>query len=198
MSLLPTNLIRGAGRLFNAKTFAAALLAALALASLLRAPAHAQEPPEPAAEELPGARRRADRTGINLLMRLNLSPEQLRQLRELRRRSEPEARALGRRLNLARRALDEAIYSDALDEAVVEERAREVAAAQAALARLRALTELRVRRVLTPAQLQSFRELRQQARRRQRAERRRLRRAPQPADPESPAAPSRHERRRRP
>ncbi|HYH85863.1 MAG TPA: hypothetical protein VEX60_10455, partial [Pyrinomonadaceae bacterium] len=50
--------------------------------------------------------------------------------------------------------------------------AREVAEAQAALVALRARTELRVRRVLTPAQLQTFRDLRLQARRNQRLQRR--------------------------
>jgi len=149
------------------RALAAAVLSALSLS----APARAQEPPEPppaARQEGARARRRRDRDSAKLLMRLNLTPEQYRQLREIRRQSEPEMRALGRRLGLARRALDEAIYADALNEALVEERSREVAAAQAALGRLRALTELRVRRVLTPEQLQAFRELRQQARRRQR------------------------------
>src|SRR3712207_8417635 len=50
------------------------------------------------------------------------------------------------------RSLDESIYSDALDESLVEQRAREVSEAHAALVRLRAQTELRVRRVLTPEQ----------------------------------------------
>ena len=84
----------------------------------------------------------------------------------------PQARALNQRLNQARRALDEAIYSDAVDEALIEQRARDVAEAQAALVRLRAQTELRVRRVLTPEQLQTFRRLRFEARRRQQQMRR--------------------------
>lgn len=128
--------------------------------------AGAQEPPAAGPSEPPPARRRAQRPRPELLARLNLRPEQLAQLREIRRESEAEARALARRLRLARRALDEAIYADAVDEAAVEERARGVAVAQAALVRLRAQTELRVRRVLTPEQLQTFRQLRQRARRR--------------------------------
>jgi hypothetical protein len=66
------------------------------------------------------------------------------------------------RLRSAQRALDEAIYADAPSEAVIEERARELAEAQAAAARLRALTELSIRRVLTPEQLSLLRTLRQQ------------------------------------
>jgi len=179
--------------LFNFKrgaaVFAAALLL-LALSGSLTRPSFAQE--QPPAEQ-PGAARRA-RRGPDLLARLSLSAEQLQQLREIRRESEAEARALVRRLRLARRALDEAIYADALDERAVEDRAREVARAQEALVRLRAQTELRVRRVLTPEQLQTFRDLRQRARR-QRPDHFRNGRAPDdPGDP----PPSRREHRRRP
>ena len=108
----------------------------------------------------------------SLLTQLNLSPEQTAQMRSIQGESVPQARALNQRLNQARRALDEAIYSDAVDEALIEQRARDVAEAQAALVRLRAQTELRVRRVLTPEQLQTFRRLRFEARRRQQQMRR--------------------------
>lgn len=114
----------------------------------------------------------ATNDAAGLLMQLNLSPEQVGQMREIQSQSAPEARALNRRLNQARRALDETIYADSLDETLIGQRAREVAEAQAALVALRARTELRVRRVLTPAQLQTFRDLRLQARRNQRIERR--------------------------
>ena len=100
---------------------------------------------------------------VSLLMQLNLSPDQIAQMRAIQRENGPQARALNQRLNQARRALDEAIYSDAVDEALIEQRARDVAEAQAALVRLRAQTELRVRRVLTPEQLGTFRQLRRQA-----------------------------------
>lgn len=173
MSVLLTKSIPGRSLLTAVAGFALSIFLSAAI------PTRAQEPPDAGQQESAPARRRPERDGVNLLMRLNLTPEQLQQLREIRRQSEPEARALGRRLNLARRALDDAIYADALNEAVFEERAREVAAAQAALVRLRALTELRVRRVLTPEQLQAFRGLRQQARRRQRVERRLRRRQPE-------------------
>ena|SRR2546423_7255561 len=108
---------------------------------------------------------------VSLLGQLNLSQEQIGQMRAIQGESVPQARELTRRLNQARRALDEAIYSDTVDESLIEQRARDVADAQAALVRLRAQTELRVRRVLTPEQLQTFRDLRQQARREQRIQR---------------------------
>jgi Spy/CpxP family protein refolding chaperone len=110
--------------------------------------------------------------GKNLMQQLNLTPEQRGQLREIRRQSEAKARELTRAMRLNRRALEEAIYSDNVDEAVIEQRARELTAAQAALVRFRAQTELKVRRVLTPEQLQSFRDLRRQAQRRQLLQRR--------------------------
>jgi len=56
-------------------------------------------------------------------------------------------------------------------ESVIEERAREVGVALAAVMRLRALTELKIRRVLTPEQLATFRELQNRARTRHRLDR---------------------------
>ena len=128
-------------------------------------------PPQPGAARRGGARTRDD--AASLLMQLNLSPEQRAQLIEIRSQSAAEGQALGRRLNQARKALDAAIYADNVeDEAVIEERAREVASALSAVLRMRALTELRVRRVLTPEQLNLFRQLRREAARKQRLERR--------------------------
>ncbi len=135
--------------------------------------AQGQDAPPAESPEAEAGPRRPRRDAANLLLRLNLTPEQRAQLREIRRGSVPQERAFQRRLNAARRALDEAIYADEVSEALVEERARELSQAQAALVRLRAQTELRVRRVLTTEQLQSFRDLRQGARLRQRAQRRR-------------------------
>src|SRR3712207_1847642 len=136
----------------------AAVICGSALALLLLCAPHAraqntarQQPPP--SEETPAAAADA----ASLLSQLNLTAAQVSQMRDIREQSVPQARELTRRLNQARRALDESIYSDSLDEATVEQRAREVSEAQAALVRLRAKTELRVRRVLTPGQLQTFR-----------------------------------------
>ncbi|HZI20642.1 MAG TPA: Spy/CpxP family protein refolding chaperone [Pyrinomonadaceae bacterium] len=155
------------------------LVGALALALLLLAAAapaaRAQEPPPPperslsrergreAPPDADGPRRGRRGARGELLRSLGLTPEQRQRLREIRRQSEPEVRALNRRVGLARRALNEAVYAETLDERMVEERAGELAAAQAALVRLRALNEVRVRQVLTPEQLRTFRELRRQA-----------------------------------
>jgi Spy/CpxP family protein refolding chaperone len=187
---------------------AAAFGLALALLPFHGATARAQVAPQTSRQAVRSQQQPARPRGGNLMQRLNLTPEQRRQLREIRVQGEPETRELTRRVRLARRALDEAIYTDAVEESLVEQRTRELATAQAALMRLRASTELKVRRLLTAEQLQTFRELRRQAARRQLLQRR-LRGAGQqpppgenppadddPADPRPPDAPP--ARRRRP
>ena len=111
-----------------------------------------------------------------LLRLLNLTPEQHQQMREIRAQGEGEIHAARMRFLRAQQALDQAIYADTVDEALIEERAREVGAAQTQLVRLRALTEMRIRRVLTPEQLSTYRELRLRAgdRMRRRADRPRM------------------------
>lgn len=124
----------------------------------------------------------APRDEINLLRNLNLAPEQVGLLRAIRQQSIREERPLARRLNQARRALDEAIYADTLNEELIRERVREVGEAQAIVFQHRKLTELKVRRVLTPDQLRRLREIRGEAQARQRLRRqleRENRRAPQ-------------------
>ena len=92
---------------------------------------------------------------------LNLTPEQVRQIRAIRRANRLEWQATRQRVRAALGALDQAIYSDDASESVIEQRAREAAEAQAAQVHLRAMTELRIRRVLTPAQLDTFRAIRE-------------------------------------
>lgn len=132
-------------------------------------------------EKRKGERERAK--GMGLLRRLNLTPEQVGQMREIRTESEEEGRALLRRMNQARRALNEAIYSDSADEALITQRANELAEAQSAVTVMRAQVEWRIRRVLTPSQLSMLREMRQEA------QGRRLRRQKRGGDegPHSPA-----------
>ena len=177
----------------------AAVTCGFALALLLLCASHAfaqkatQQQPS---EEAPAT------DAASLLSQLNLTASQVTQMREIREQSVPQARELARRLNQARRALDESIYSDSLDEALVEQRAREFSEAQAAVVRLRAQTELRVRRVLTPEQLQTFRDLRISARRQQRIQRRLERGLPArrpnaPADSAPDARPRQRLRERR-
>lgn len=93
---------------------------------------------------------------------LGLSPEQVARIRAIRQQNRVEWQTARQRLAQTQRALDEAIYSDDASEAIIEQRTREVAEAQAVEVRLRARTELGIRRVLTPQQLGTFRTIRQQ------------------------------------
>jgi Spy/CpxP family protein refolding chaperone len=172
--------MRAVLKLFSPEKRLAAVLFGAALCLLAPgANVKAQEQAEPPARQQPGRRVR----GLDLVRRLNLSREQRQRLREIRRRSEPELRELARRLRRARAALDEAIYADAADDALVEQRSRELSAAQSALTLLRAADELKVRRVLTAEQLQLFRGLRREAQRRQTLQRRMNRALSPPATP---------------
>lgn len=102
---------------------------------------------------------------------LSLTPDQVGRIRTILQDKKLERQAARRRVNQAQRALDEAIYSDNATEAVIEQRAREVSEAQAAEVHLRAMTELNIRRVLTPDQLSTFRRVRQERLRAQREQR---------------------------
>ena len=186
---------------FTAEQLAPVCLGLALLLSPLCAPAAAQGQDEP--EARPSATPRRPAREINLMQRLNLTPEQRQRLREIRQQSEPELRDLARRVRLARRALDEAVYADAADEALVEQRSRELAVLQNLLTHTRAVTEMKVRRVLTDEQLRLFRNLRRQAQRRQTLQRRmnralRQSATPSPDEPDVDAPDPPDARRRRP
>ena len=173
--------IERAGRALVASTLLAFALPLFSGTTQARGQSARQEAPQAGQPE--GARQPGRGVPGNALMRrLNLTAEQRERLREIREQSEAEARDLTRRVRLARRALDEAIYADSSDESKIEHHARLLLDAQAELLRLRVATELKVRRVLTPEQLRAFRELRRQAQRRQRMQRR-LRGGEQPPPP---------------
>jgi Spy/CpxP family protein refolding chaperone len=98
------------------------------------------------------------------IQQLNLTPEQREQIRSIRENNRTDRAAINEQLREANRALEEALSSDNPDEALVEQRLRSVAAAQAAATRMRVLTEIRIRRVLTAEQRNILRSLQQQAR----------------------------------
>jgi Spy/CpxP family protein refolding chaperone len=178
---------------FNSRKF---VLNALALLALLLsagvASVRAQDTADAPASS-PEARRGG---GGGLLRALNLTPEQRAQIKAIRRETEPQGRLLGMRLMQARRALDEAIYADNPDDRVIEERVREVGAAQSAVLRMRALTELKIRRVLSTEQLNTFRQL--QRRQRMRQQRQRMNQNPPQGDFDGDAPePLRNRRQRR-
>ncbi len=80
------------------------------------------------------------------------------------------------RLQTARAAADMAIYADVLNEADVEAKVQEVAMAQAEIIKIRMMSEIAVRSVLSPEQLVKFRALRERfaEQRRKAGDRRRM------------------------
>lgn len=137
------------------------ILTLLALLALMGCPAavpsvSAQAAQQPAAAPDP-------QQGGDPIRQLNLSPEQREQIRSIRENNKADRAAIKGHLDDANRALEEALNAETPDEAVVEQRLRDVAAAQASVMRMRILTEIRIRRVLTVEQRKLLRSLQQQA-----------------------------------
>lgn len=101
--------------------------------------------------------------GGDLIRQLNLTPEQREQIRSIRVNNSGERAAIKSHLDDANRALEDALNSETPDEALVEQRLRAVASAQAAAMRMRILTEIRIRRVLTSEQRKLLRSLQLEA-----------------------------------
>src|SRR5882762_3428405 len=140
------------------------ILPLFATALILSAPPSSQarylSPQDPQSEPAAGTRQQEPQDPI---AQLNLTPEQREKIRALREQTKNERAELNQRLKQSNIALKQALESDNPDEALVEQRLRDAAAAQAAATRMRVLTEVRIRRVLTHEQLGTLRLLRQQA-----------------------------------
>ena len=94
------------------------------------------------------------------IQQLNLTPEQREQIRVIREENRDERVLVSQRVRQTNRALEEALETDSPDESLVEQRLREAGAAQAEAMRMRILTELKIRRVLTAEQRTLLRTLR--------------------------------------
>ena len=99
--------------------------------------------------------------GVALLRQLDLTPDQIRQIREMNRKTATRRVAARQSLREANRVLDASIYSDVLDEGQVAVNLKEFQKAQAEVSAINFELELNVRKVLTPEQLARFREMRQ-------------------------------------
>lgn len=99
------------------------------------------------------------------IRQLNLTPEQANEIRTIRESMREERAETARRVRETSRALNEALEADSPDESVIEELLRRAAEAQAAEIRLRVLTEVRVRKILSAEQRETLRTMRRQARR---------------------------------
>ncbi|MFZ0751888.1 MAG: Spy/CpxP family protein refolding chaperone [Pyrinomonadaceae bacterium] len=98
-----------------------------------------------------------------MLRPLNITPDQEERIQAIYDEMAEERQAATRRLRLAHRALSEAIQSPTPNEALIEQRSKEVSDAQATTIRLRSLTEARILQVLTQEQRMKLRQLRAQA-----------------------------------
>lgn len=128
--------------------------------------------------------------GVAMLRQLGLSQDQIKQIREMNRDVAPRREETRTRLREARQALDKAIYADVLSEADVEARLSDFNAAQAAVSAINYEVELKIRKILTPQQLQQFKELRAQFNeRRERMQPRRGGRRGDPAPDDRPDEP---------
>ena len=101
--------------------------------------------------------------GGDPIRQLNLTPEQREQIRVIREANREERAAINQRVRETNRVLEETLDTENPDESVIEQRVREAAAAQAAAMRIRIISEVKIRRVLTPDQRALLRTLRRQA-----------------------------------
>ena len=137
------------------------ILTLLALLAVIGFPATAGSVSAQSAQQ-PSAAPEPQRGG-DLIRQLNLTPEQREQIRSIRVNNSSERAAIKNHLDDANRALEDELNSESPDEALVEQRLREVASAQAAATRMRILTEIRIRRVLTSEQRKLLRALQLEA-----------------------------------
>jgi Spy/CpxP family protein refolding chaperone len=137
------------------------MLGTLLLFSLAALPAKAQTTATPPAD--PDSQQQGPINQVPNLGPLNLTPEQIKQIRMINAEMKDQRQAAARRLVQAQRALGEAIDSPNQDQALIAQRSHDVAEAREALIRLRATTETRILHdVLTPEQRAKVREIREQ------------------------------------
>lgn len=109
----------------------------------------------------PTANQQPKRPG--LLGQLNLSREQIQQIRQINQENRGQMREANLRMREANFALDAAIYADTADETEIQTRVKEFNEARAEVIRLRTNIEFSVRKILTSEQLVKFREIRLQS-----------------------------------
>ncbi len=95
---------------------------------------------------------------------LRLAPEQRQRIRAIFEENKAERQTTNRRVREANLALDQALDTEPVNEALIDQRLNDLAAAQAAQMRMKIQTELKIRRELRPEQLSTLRRLRLQMR----------------------------------
>ena len=143
-----------------------AVLSALVLSMLLSTQGKAQTP-TPANQNPAPAQGQAQAPPTQLIPivnQLNLTPDQIQKIRAINMELKDERQAANQRLHQAQLALAAAVESPNPDERLIDQRSHEVAEAQAGTIRLRALTEARIRQVLTPEQLEKVKQIQEKNR----------------------------------
>lgn len=125
------------------------LMFLLAAVLLFTGTGYAQDTPPPAVDQI---------------QQLNLTPEQRQKIRMIFEENKVQRQMTNRRVREANMALDQALDTEPVDEALIEQRINELATAQAAQLRMRIQTEMKIRRELRPEQLATLRQLRLQVR----------------------------------
>ena len=95
-----------------------------------------------------------------IMQELGLTDEQKTQLRDLNKARKPQMLGAQKRFREAMKALDASIYADVFDEYTYNLRLADLQKSQAEVKRLRLENEVNIRKILTPTQLNSFRDLR--------------------------------------
>jgi Spy/CpxP family protein refolding chaperone len=128
-----------------------AIVIAFAVSSQGQTPATEAPPPPPPQRHFGGG---------DPVRQLNLTPEQREQIRLIREQLRNERAVVNQRVRETNKALEEVLDSDSPDQSIIEQRIQEVSAAQAAAMRMRIMTEVKIRQVLTTEQRTMLRELR--------------------------------------
>jgi len=135
-------------------------LLALVLGLTVTLPSFAQEPATNNAQAQRPPETQQPTANRDPLEDLQLTGEQRAAIRAIRIANKDEQMTVNQRLRLAQIALEDALDADYPNQSLVEQRAKEVGEAQVAAIRMRALREVRIRRVLTPEQQAKLREIR--------------------------------------
>lgn len=98
----------------------------------------------------------------NLMQELGLSRQQIQQLREVNKEWQPRLRKAQQAFKEAQDQLDEVIYREVLDDAVIEQKLESVHKTHTEVIKTRTTMQTLTRKILTPEQLIKFRELREQ------------------------------------
>lgn len=104
-------------------------------------------------------------TNADWLRSLNLSREQIQQLRRINGEWNPRLKQAQKQFKDAQRELNESIYRDELNDSLIQEKMGALQNAHTELIRTRTVMQTMIRRVLNNDQLAKFRRFREQAER---------------------------------